>query len=329
MIKTYGLKILHNSFLVRSFLYDYVGNSYQDKDLIEAYYLLDKDNNIYNKISGDKLQDSREYIKSIISKADTRYSSKLYLQSVEPLLMVLYPIKHKENTKPKNNDDKQVVTIKSDKPLKKKKHRSNSKEVNIVANCKKLVVGYTSDTTPKLLSKSLFGYKPCSGLNYNQGIVDLNLNNDKKTYTLLLPNIRYKKISISFNGKELLLNDNIKANNLMINSQSGYATLNVESGCVKVKQNDGNVYVSGKTKSLTISNKKGNVVCSLDANYQKNCTVVANNGYINIDYPMYSIRPRIHCLLRKLKTIKGIYQIGFNNVEMFLKVIKNGRIIVR
>lgn len=95
LIDTYGLDILDNSFLLSSFISDYIKNSPKEERLLEAYLLLNKDNHIYQSIRGCSLEESKKIIKEEIDKLSDAYSASEYIKSIEPLLLVLYKDEYK------------------------------------------------------------------------------------------------------------------------------------------------------------------------------------------------------------------------------------------
>lgn len=95
LIDTYGLDILDNSFLLSSFISDYIKNSPKEERLLEAYLLLNKDNHIYQSIRDCPLEESKKIIKEEIDKLSDIYSASEYIKSIEPLLLALYKGEYK------------------------------------------------------------------------------------------------------------------------------------------------------------------------------------------------------------------------------------------
>ena len=95
LIDTYGLDILDNSFLLSSFISDYIKNSPKEERLLEAYLLLNKDNHIYKNIRDYPLEESEKIIKEEIDKHSDAYSASEYIKSIEPLLLVLHKNEYK------------------------------------------------------------------------------------------------------------------------------------------------------------------------------------------------------------------------------------------
>lgn len=95
LIDTYGLDILDNSFLLSSFISDYIKNSPKEERLLEAYLLLNKDNHIYQNMRDCPLEESEKIIKEEIDKLSDVYSASEYIKSIEPLLLILYKDEYK------------------------------------------------------------------------------------------------------------------------------------------------------------------------------------------------------------------------------------------
>lgn len=95
LIDLYGLEILDNSFLLSSFISDYIKNSPKEERLLEAYLLLNKDNHIYQNIRDCPLEESEKIIKEEVDKLSDIYSAAEYIKSIEPLLLALYKDEHK------------------------------------------------------------------------------------------------------------------------------------------------------------------------------------------------------------------------------------------
>lgn len=95
LIDLYGLGILDNSFLLSSFISDYIKNSPKEERLLNAYLLLNKDNHIYQNIRDYPLEESKKIIKEEIDKLDNAYSTSEYIKSIEPLLLILYKDEYK------------------------------------------------------------------------------------------------------------------------------------------------------------------------------------------------------------------------------------------
>ncbi|MCI7213465.1 MAG: hypothetical protein MR467_04905 [Bacillales bacterium] len=95
LIDQYGLDIMDNSFLLSSFISDYIKNSPKEERLLEAYLLLNKDNHIYQSIRDCPLEESKKIIKEEIDKLSDAYSASEYIKSIEPLLLILYKDEYK------------------------------------------------------------------------------------------------------------------------------------------------------------------------------------------------------------------------------------------
>lgn len=95
LIDTYGLDILDNSFLLSSFISDYIKNSPKEERLLEAYLQLNKVNQIYQNMRDCSLEKSEKIIKEEIDKLSDVYSAFEYIKSIEPLLLILYKDEYK------------------------------------------------------------------------------------------------------------------------------------------------------------------------------------------------------------------------------------------
>ena len=67
IVNQHGLEILREHFLVRSLFSDYIGSSFDDNQLLNAYFLMNEHQLIYEIVRNRSIDESKDEIKKIIS----------------------------------------------------------------------------------------------------------------------------------------------------------------------------------------------------------------------------------------------------------------------
>lgn len=150
----YGDNVLSDIFIFRSMMLDLIGESYLDNDLLNAFLLLNP-SKLYSLIRALPLKDAKLCIEKEIDSSDKCYSILQYNQSIEPLLLFLYPDVHQEIT-PTFSTKKNVNKKLSNKiKIRKRKSRSKKKDMDTIET----IVNGASNT---LLSVVIYNEKTIS-----------------------------------------------------------------------------------------------------------------------------------------------------------------------
>ena len=91
IISKYGIDALRDGFFVRSFLLDIITKTPDNLNLVGAYYSLNKVAVFPGSLLSKNLNECKVYIKLSIQKASKKHTVLNYIQSVEPLLFILFP----------------------------------------------------------------------------------------------------------------------------------------------------------------------------------------------------------------------------------------------
>ena len=224
-IKTYSVDILDDNFLIYSFLLDHVGDSFEGKELIEAFFILNKGESIYNAIKGLSLIRSRTVIDKLIKQSDKCIPTETYIRSIEPLMVILFG---DEYLKPKAN-----------KPP---KHHIES--VRIFAKCRKLAIDFGYSNKFEVIDE----YGNIS--EYNSDDKEIKLLNTDGDYQIMLPKSVKKELSINFKGESLDIGKHMTKNKhveqVKIKSKGGSLHIcNLNSSKILISIKDGYVSLGG------------------------------------------------------------------------------------
>ena len=364
LVNEHGLEVLNDSFLVRSFLFDYVANSFNDAQLINAYYVLNRNKPLYKAIQGCALRESKDYIKSLIL-ANPNFPVVQYIKSVEPLLLLLYPkeyvifnggpkttgnsikvIKGRNPvpapiiTNPVVNNNGGVVqkVIKpainnNPAPNRKGMAVNNATYLTCSVNirCKKLFISYSNTNKLVILNGADKDVTATTPVTINNGNINIVLKKKRQICKLKLPRRIYRSLNITFFGEELSIEGSsssaFTADKVNINTEKGDTKVYLNSAVVSINQNEGFLDIKGKIEALNALLNYGHVTCHLDPSVQNNCNVQVNSGNIYICYPSCKIKPKMTHLFYKTNFVTGTYKINNRYIRFALSAPK-GKISV-
>ncbi len=340
VINQHGLEILNNDFLVRSFLYDYVSNSYSEYRKIEAFYTLTKSNSIVQNIQKSDLSACKEFFKNLINKSSKEYSRLEYVRSVEPLLLHLFPNKYvqvKEQTFLDKHQSIKIIKTEVAKPILKPIKKTRKKletfdDILLHIKCNKFVISYSKARKAKLfVGKNNNAIKNAS-MSINKKTLNLKIDDKNSYYRLELPEKCYESIGVRFNGNILIIEGDcskrFKTKEMTILCDKGDLSINMNATNMKIRQKSGNIALKSKNKTLTINANKSNIQCTLDSNEQKQCNILTASGNVNLVFPSVSIKPKINHLFRKTRKVSGVYFLKSKPISMDIRTFK-GKIICK
>ena len=213
IIDIYGLEVLNNTFLVHSFLSDYT-KSNEDIELLNAYFILNRKEPIYETIKHYSLNDSKHHIKSLIIESDRQYTPVQYIKSIEPLLFILYPneyVRVQDNFQKKNvvnnivkikanNNNNNQNPIVQNKAINKKKAFSS---FNIFSDCKKLTIKSEACVNFRVINKRGKDVTNKVHFDIKNDVFDLVLQEKNEEFTVNIPPKTYKTFAINHGNGDL------------------------------------------------------------------------------------------------------------------------------
>lgn len=354
MIDKFGLTLMNDNFLVRSFLSDLIGNSYNDTQLLNAFNLLNKQS-LYLSIHNYSLTDSKNHIKSLINKSDKRYTIEQYIHSVEPLLLILYPNEYVLYRGRANNNGNSIKINRVNKPNgkvvqivkhtptptfqptptpkpkpKRKKKLAPIEAVSITANCKELLVTYGND-------KEIMIYK--GGIDvtpYIKSLVRVNakfieIDDYRGLYTVSLPKGLYQKLKISYVGKRLDVNSKgarrMIVNEVSISCPYGESYISTNSKDVYIIQRKGKVIYRGKVNNLHMRKGKNVADITFHNGGMDDLEIAMAKESINLAFLSHKLTHNPYSPYFKLKKVDWTYKLGPEKVRLTLYT-KRGRILI-
>ena len=352
MIDKFGLSVMNDNFLVRSFLSDLIGNSYNDSQLLNAFNILNKQS-LYLSIHNMSLTDSKNHIKSLINKSDKAYTIEQYVHSVEPLLLTLFPNEYvlfKGRVNTNNNSIKinrankpngKVVQIVKPSPAiqpaptpkpkpKRKKKAAPIEAVSITANCRELLVTYGND-------KEIMIYK--GGIDVTSSIKSLvrvnakfiEINDYKGLYTVALPKGMYQKLKVSYVGKRLDVNSKgarrMIVNEVSISGYHGESYISTNSKDVYLLQRKGMVIYRGKTNNLHMRKGKNVADITFHNGGMDDLEIAMSKENINLAFLSHKLSPNPYSPYIKLKKVNWTYKLGPEKVRLMMST-KRGKIMI-
>ncbi len=337
----YDYKILRKNFLVRSFLFDYVGNSYIDKELTDAFYILNR-NSIYENIRFLSLNDAKKVIKDYISKADKKHTFQEYVKSVEPLLLRLYPkeymeIKNKTVVKvikpvrapikkatPANIPQPVVKIGRVMKPIASLVVVSKSQNLSIISGqfsdyriYNKAGVDVTSSLKPKR----------------KNGVIRFDIPGKRGSYTINVPRQNYDKVIVKYTGKQLNIKDNDKfcfiTREMKVYSKKGMVLVNTDCDSLRLIQDNGYAIICGDIDSINATMNKTSFSGYLYPSNPTSYSISTSEQNILLDFSGRRIKPKVNAPFRRVQQVNGTYTIGKRKVKLALKTTNKGKIKVK
>lgn len=350
IISKYGIDALRDGFFVRSFLFDSVNKTPDNLNLVEAYYSLNKVAVFPDSLLSKNLNECKAYIKSSIQKASKKHTVLNYIQSVEPLLFILFP--HEYVSISENASDTKTTKVSTICHIKqeiqnhnteivrkikqKKKAKSKSfSSISIMANCLKVYL-ISCDTALRIQDQNCSDMLKRVFVDISRGTLSIKLNDKWKIFYIFIPRKKYKSISLKTNSRRTYVGDtsfekNFEAKELDIVAAKGITEIHGNYDVLSIQQNIGRVLVSGASNKTMI---EGNETIVCDTIYYNEATrmgeyiIRVNKGNIYLCCLHHKVKPKINHLFKKVKNIDGVY--SFGNIKTKLSLSTNvGSIIVK
>ena len=267
-----GLDVLKRPFHVRSVLSDLVGNSFNDKILIDVYSSLNLEGNLYTCVVPDSASRTEKNLFLMADNVVTRFSKDQVLESIAPIISYLYTKDWEKNDlyfSTKITGDKSVYLSEMIVNMEDKKMMKEQNQINhfvIEANCKSLIISKNNDDKILLYANDKL-VKPNKYLTISKGSAFIRIKNVFKNYNLELPIKNPSNTTIQFNGKQLLIADerdnknSLMFNNLNIKTSKSSVKVNAKIKEFKLDQETGkadinSLHVEGKKFILNFKNNK-------------------------------------------------------------------------
>ena len=272
ILHTEGLDVLKRPFHVRSVLSDLVGNSFNDKILIDIYSSLNLEGTLFNCVVPNFASKTEKNLFLLVDNAVTRFSKDQMLEAIAPIISYLYTKDWEKNDiyyNAKISGDRsvylnEVIVNMEDKKMVKEQSQIN--QFVIEANCKSLTISKNKDDKILLYANDKL-VKPNKYLTISKGSAFIKIKNVFKNYTLELPIKNPSNTTIQFNGKQLLIADerdnknSLMFNNLNIKTSKSTVKINAKIKEFKLDQEAGkaninSLHVEGKKFTLNFQNNK-------------------------------------------------------------------------
>lgn len=330
MIDTYGYEILNDNTMMRNYLSDLIGSSFLDVRLLNSFYLLNKDSDLYRSIQNLSLKESKDYIKTLIVKSGNGFTIEDYIKSVEPLLLLMYPneyvpykgsgsVKQIRKKTPENGGyDPVIALVRAIKP--------KTDNLSINANTESLVVTMGASSDIRIIK----GKKDVTHLFNVSNSIDIV--DSQESYIIEVPRKDLLKIDISYTGNKLSVLSKTKkrftVDKLNINSNSGDTYIDGNINHLNITQSNGDINIIGKTNTINISASLSNIQYAFTKGTPKRVNITTGWGNININLMGKTIKPKINHLLFPVRSVFKECLVGKKKVIFNLTTSK-GRISVR
>ena len=328
LISIYDYKILQENFLVRSFLFDYVGNSYIDKELVDAFFIINK-YSIYENIRFLTLYNAKNAIKEMINKEIRSHSIEQYVRSVEPLLFLLYPNEYKEYKSSSNVKVKKMVKKKSTviiKPQVKKIPKKSLPISSLVIESKSrsLTISTWKRKDYRIFNKDGVDVTSTFKPKKNCETLSIIIPSKRGSYTVKIPKTDYKNMRINYSGKLLAVNE-VTCDNFKCVNSNAVANFVVDSESFTLAQNSGAVKILGNINKLSALLTKTSVEGCLYSSNPELYSISTTECDIKLE-TLKAIHPSFNRAFKRVQEVNGLYTIGKKPVKLFLKTTEKGRI---
>ena len=317
LVDQHGLTVLEDSFLVRSFLSDYV-SSYLECQLIDAFYKL---NDVYPYVRSHTLEESKDYIKKQIKDAGPSYTITQYIRSVEPLLLKVFPSYTRYQPKPVN---KPVSVKRNNKPV--VVDNNNYHSLHMDVRCKNLTLTYGSSRKIRILNNKNKDITDTVSYYYDNGKLSFDFKKKRGDFLIELPKRDYQYLSIVFKGNKLTIKgddvNKFTVRDSELNIVDGDVDMDIIGKTLNVKQGHGFFSYNGSLTGFNYNGLSGGVYASFIDNDLKKCNVKLDYGNIMLFFLACKIRPRINHLIRKVRSVDGVYFLKKNLVKLVLSAPK-------
>lgn len=340
IVNKYGFEILDNSFLVRSFLLDYLGNKVDSTSLVDAYYTLNMKGCIYQNIKSLSLGDAKKHIKGVIKVSSSDITPITYIRSVEPLLILIYGDEYQkvgevkkiqkvnvvrirkktEHSQPLlvNSPPPQVINTPAHNAIKKRKVE---RKLFINFSCSNLKVHFIDGKKIELVDEkgNLINQRMTAQINGNK--YSFFYSDSYARLIFNIPRDIFSSIYICLNGTYLEFEDKedkTKFKSIDINANCSYLFIsNMKSKSININASGTYVSLSGGYKKVTINDRNGSVDCYID-NVVKSVKINTSFGNINLNVGYEKVYPRINHFLQKVSSVNKTYWFAAREVELKL-----------
>ena len=351
MLEQKGIKILDDSFEVRSFLADYIGNSFLDLQLLKAYTQLNREVILYQSISRYSLLEAKNHIKGLIKNSDHSYSMEQYIHSVEPLLFYLFPneyvhyqrktiasgVSAKINRGNPIKIDNKLSIIKEpeyiiDPPKPKKIVQPIFTSISIGAVCRSLFITQSENDEFMILRDNKdVTLTTVSSIKHNTKRISIY---DKgHDYTIMLPKRKYERFKCTYHGKSFSIASSktkrMVFREIELSSVKGDTAIIADSESIAVTQNKGTIFYDGYMNHIHIRKDKTKVDCIFkDKSIQKRLYILSHKAIVKGEFPGYRIKPKVNSTFGKNRRVKGTYYI--NKEKLFVDIsTRKGDIFIK
>ena len=321
VVNKYGYEILNDRFLSHSLLSDAVGGSLYDNQLLDCFYLLNK--NLYSQIVYHSLTESKNIVKNLIVHADKKYMVSQYIRSIEPLLLLMYPNEYVPY------QEKKVGVIKGKKAQPKNKapvhqktkaKKINIKTVSIIAKCPGLKIAYCEKGNYQLLDNNGVDITNQVICDINNNVAELKIPEACGFATLLLKKKEYNSLNIVTKDIDLSIRDTVRFRFKEINADvsGGYSALFVDTEKIVWKQNSGSVFVGGAVKNIVVDGSSvsfAGMIWGSNLGYYR---VHTKYGEIEMKFYAGKVKPKVNHLFSKVHTVRGEYRVSNKKINLDL-----------
>ena len=345
LINSYKLDILDNTFLSRSILLDYIGNSIYDKKLVDVFYYINKTNNIKNIFINSSLHEGRKILEGIYQDHKNDITKQEFVDAINPISKIIYPVEYEEYIKNKVNNkvlvNKVVVKKKKEEPV-------------VKATPKPIVLNPPpKQTTPKQVKKKTIQKISVKLYNnkleiYHHDKKDIEIYIDNKlqklsnyqvinqdTYLfdfsnkigdiiIYLPNKMYNLLEIEANSNCIVLGKNsnnlLKVRKIIINSRKSYLTLYCKTLTMNINTRIAIINIYSILKNLKIYTFDSSLYFDIDVPYDKGSIHIDGfNVRITGKFKNGKLIPKLNKFLFMKKNIRDIYYSGNTELKLDIK----------
>lgn len=318
--------ILDENFLVRCLLFDLVGTSYKDKELVDAFYIINQIN-VIKSIASLSLKDAKELIKKRINELIKKYTFVQYVKSIEPILLRKYHDKYQPIRVVGRVSQKVTVSKKNTIPLpvksNKKEPLKTFNDVDVFAKCGNLTIKTHNKKRVMVIDSNNVDVTNVVKINIQNERCSISIDDNGRTFTILLPNKKYHKMNLSFKGLMITIRGDgflaIKEFNALIDTT--YSHISVASSKVTMKQEKGSVFVSGSITNLTINSDKADVSAMIYGEKINKYWIKTTHGNISFMFMSGRIYPKINHLFRTVRSVNSSYLVSYKEVKLYLDTL--------
>lgn len=336
LIKQRGYESLDNIFMVRSFLSDLIGNSYIDLSLVDAFYLLNKNTLIHQTIRNKNLLDSKGIIKGIINQSDNKYSRAQYIQSVEPLLLYLFPNEYQlfspkspqkvgeihkiRNKKPANVITPLIIKPAINQPIMTPPVKTETINIVIKAECLKLTVKNSDKNVLAIYDKNGVVITNAAKRKDANGELVIRFSDPNNEYTIELPKKKYRDIELMFKGLFLKV-DGLESKHIEYSGYSDMTEFIITTNIFTGGQKTGVFSINGKVGSINFVSECAKVYGFIEPRNNGRFFVFNQYGVIDFTFDRTRIKPRVNRLLKAPTCAEGDYLIGKKHIRLSLRTL--------